>query len=80
MYKISEKKKHYLKLATMFGVIGWGTFFLAGFLVAIGQDTTAIFVGAFSIFIGWFVSGYFWLRLGLWQGKNIKEMILHRKK
>lgn len=75
-----SKAKHYLKWAAIFGIIGWSTFFIAGGLVAAGQFQLAIYVGAISIFVGWFVSGYFWLRLGLIEGKSLKEIILHRKK
>ncbi len=74
-----SKANFYLKWAAIFGVIGWSTFFVAGGLYAIGYPIYAYYVGGFSIFIGWFVSGYCWLRYGLIMGKSIKDIILRKK-
>ena len=80
MKKHISKARHYLKFAALFGVIGWTLFFVAGFFAAFGHDQYAIYTGAASIFVGWFISGYFWLRYGLVQGKSVKEIILSRIK
>jgi cytochrome c biogenesis protein CcdA len=77
-----EKKTRayfYFRWAMIFGFVGWGSFFIAGALFALGHYTMAYYVGGFSIFMGWFVSGYFWLRYGLTMGKSVKDIILRRK-
>lgn len=83
MMKIKRESKRkwindYLKWATAFGTLGWATFFCAVGLLSLGYYPYAYYTEGFSIFIGWFVSGYFWIRYGYSQGKNIKQMIRDR--
>ncbi len=80
MKKNKSKAIFYLKWAAVFGVIGWTTAFLAVAIAALGQIQLAIYTGAFSLFVGWVISGYFWLRFGISEGMTLKEIILHRKK
>ncbi len=76
--KKSKWVNSYLKWATVFGAIGWITFFTSIGLYALKFPTIAYYTGGFSIFIGWFVSGYFWIRYGLSQGKSIKQIMRER--
>jgi hypothetical protein len=78
MYK-KKRASFYLKCAAIFGVIGWSSFFVASALFAAGYIIISYYIGGFSIFVGWFVSGYFWLRYGLIMGKSLKEIILRKK-
>ncbi len=80
MKKTKSNAKHYLKYAAIFGVMGWLTAFAAATLLALGYHTYALYMGAVSIFVGWGISGYFWLRFGISEGKSLKEIILHRQK
>jgi hypothetical protein len=80
MKKNKSKANYYLKWAAVFGVLGWGTFFVTVGLAALGYELYALYLGGASIFLGWFVSGYFWLRYGIAMGRSIKDTLLHRRK
>jgi hypothetical protein len=74
----SSLGKHYLKYALATGVVGWSTFFLAGGLAALGYYVDAAYCGAFSLVIGWGVSGYFWFRFAVAEGRSFKDVLLHK--
>jgi len=80
MKKNSSKARFYLKGALIVGAVGWATLFISGGLPALGHIQAALYMGLFSLFIGWVVSGYFWLMLGIIEGESLIEIILHKKK
>ncbi len=68
----------YLKWAAIFGVAGWSTFFMSVALAAFKFFTYAAYMATASIIIGWGISGYFWIRYGMSQGKNVREVLRER--
>lgn len=78
--KKSKYVNSYLKYAVATGILGWVTLGIAGFLAVLGYYTYSLLMGAVSIFVGWILFGYFTVRYGLSQGKNVKQIISERFK